>query len=158
MEIKIRKAKKEDAVSMIDLLKQVNNIHAQGRPDIFIKDQTKYSVDDLLKILGRQDFQIFVAVDENDMVVGYCFCVIEINPGSRNMKAMKTLYIDDLCVDESRRGLHIGKKLFEYVKRYALDEGFYNITLNVWNCNPSAMAFYNSLGMTPLKIAMELVL
>ena len=44
---------------------------------------------------------------------------------------IKTLYIDDLCVDENVRGKSIGKQLFEHVKSYAKEIECYNITLNV---------------------------
>ena len=74
------------------------------------------------------------------------------------MAPVKTLYIDDLCVDQAQRGKHVGRTIFEAVKVYAKDHGFYNITLNVWCCNPGAMKFYESLGMTPLKISMETIL
>jgi len=41
---------------------------------------------------------------------------------------------------------------------FARREGFYNVTLNVWSCNPGAQAFYEAMGMKPYKIGMEQVL
>ena len=74
------------------------------------------------------------------------------------MTDIKTLYIDDICVDENARGKHIGKTLYEYVLSYAKENDYYNITLNVWTCNPGAMKFYESLGFLPQKIGMEMIL
>ena len=71
---------------------------------------------------------------------------------------IKTLYIDDLCVDEQLRGKHIGKELYEAAVKLAKDSGCYNLTLNVWSCNASAMRFYEAMGLVPQKIGMELVL
>ena len=71
---------------------------------------------------------------------------------------IKTLYIDDLCVNENYRGKHIGKSIYEYVSDYAKKNGFYNITLNVWVGNDNAIKFYESLGMKPQKIGMEKIL
>ena len=71
---------------------------------------------------------------------------------------IKTLYIDDLCVDEARRGQHIGKSLYEYVLRFARENGFYNVTLNVWSLNESAMKFYEACGLVPQKVGMEKIL
>jgi ribosomal protein S18 acetylase RimI-like enzyme len=60
-------------------------------------------------------------------------------------------------VEETVRGQHIGRKLYESVCAYAKENGFYNITLNVWTCNPGAMRFYESLGLQPQKICMEMI-
>jgi len=60
---------------------------------------------------------------------------------------IKTLYIDDLCVDQNYRGHGIGKKLYEYVVDYAGENGFYNVTLNVWADNTAALKFYESLDL-----------
>ena len=74
------------------------------------------------------------------------------------MTDIRTLYIDDICVDENARGRHVGKTLYEYVVSYAEQQGFYNITLNVWSCNPGAVKFYEAMGLVPQKIGMEKVL
>ena len=74
------------------------------------------------------------------------------------MTDIKTLYIDDLCVDESARGLHIGKDLYEFVLDYAKDQGCYNVTLNVWADNVNAVRFYEKIGMRVQKIGMEKIL
>lgn len=71
---------------------------------------------------------------------------------------IRTLYIDDLCVNKQCRGKHIGTQLYNFVKEYAKANGFYNITLNVWQCNPSAMKFYEAIGLKPLKVGMEEIL
>ena len=71
---------------------------------------------------------------------------------------IKTLYIDDLCVDEAMRGKHIGRELYEAAVALARESGCYNLTLNVWSCNPSALRFYEKCGLLPQKIGMEVIL
>ena len=71
---------------------------------------------------------------------------------------IRTLYIDDLCVDETIRGQHIGKALYEHVLAFAKESGCYNVTLNVWSLNDSAMRFYEKCGLKPQKIGMEKIL
>ena len=61
-------------------------------------------------------------------------------------------------MDEQLRGCHIGKALYEAAVQMAKDSGCYNVTLNVWSCNPSAMRFYEAQGLVPQKVCMELVL
>lgn len=158
MEISIRQASENDISGLMNLLHQVNDVHADGRPDLFRHGHTKYDDAALRKIIANQETPIFVAIDANDQLAGYCFCIVEDHSNSNNMAPVKTLYIDDLCVDRSCRGKHVGRRLFDAIKSHAKANGFYNITLNVWCCNPGAMKFYESLGMTPLKIGMEAIL
>lgn len=154
----IRRAEEKDAARINELLHQVQNVHAVGRPDIFIYGAKKYTDDELMTLIGDDERPIFVAVDEDDIVLGYAFCIYETVAKIGNLKDMKTLYIDDLCVDENVRGKHIGTKLFEYVKMVAKEKNCYRITLNVWNLNKSAMAFYEKCGLKPLKVTMEDIL
>ena len=74
------------------------------------------------------------------------------------MTDIKTLYIDDLCVDEHLRGQHIGKQIYQAVIDFAKENGCYNVTLNVWSLNESAMKFYEACGLKPQKVGMETIL
>ena len=115
----IRKAKEKDIPRIIELLGQVLQIHADIRPDIFIPDTTKYTVEELTELLKNKEKPIYVAVNESDVCVGYAFCQLQKQPFSNNMVQFKSLFIDDLCVDQQARGQHIGESLFEHVKKEA---------------------------------------
>lgn len=154
----IRSAQIKDIDSLMNLLHQVNDVHAEGRPDIFIKGHTKYASEEVLKIITNPLTPVFVYEDDNGVVEGYCFCIVEDNTDSKHLMPIRTLYIDDLCVNKQCRGKHIGTQLYNFVKEYAKANGFYNITLNVWQCNPSAMKFYEAIGLKPLKVGMEEIL
>ena len=153
----IRKSIQKDIPKIEDLLRQVCLVHHNGRPDIFKAGQ-KYSQEELSVLLRDEKRPILVSVDEKDEVIGYCFCIYQQYTDSSAMTDIKTLYIDDLCVDEKLRGRHIGKELYEAAVRLARESGCHNLTLNVWSCNPSAMKFYESRGLVPQKIGMELIL
>ena len=154
----IRRAKAFDLNRVNDLLHQVLEVHAAGRPDIFISGTKKYTDIEILDIFGDDKTPVFVYTDDNDVVQGYAFCILEETKGVVNMHDMLTLYIDDICVDEKCRGQHIATKLYEHVVKYAKEIGCYRITLNVWDINPGAMKFYEAMGMKPLKTTMETVL
>ncbi|MBE6608760.1 MAG: GNAT family N-acetyltransferase [Ruminococcaceae bacterium] len=153
----IRRAVEKDIPKIGDLLSQVDLVHHNGRPDIF-KIGRKYSDDALKTLLKDGNRPILVCVDENDSVMGYCFCIYQQYIDNSVMTDIKTLYIDDLCVDEKMRGKHIGKELYAAAVKLAKDSGCYNLTLNVWSCNESAMRFYESCGLKPQKVGMEIVL
>ena len=152
--MKIRRAEQKDIPALDHLLFQVNDVHADGRPDIFIHGMKKYTDEELAVLLQDETRPVFVLEEVDGEIPGYCFCIIE-EEGGGNLRPMKTLYIDDLCVDETRRGEHIGSQLYAYVKHWAAEQGFYRITLNVWELNAPATAFYRHLGLKPLKTTME---
>jgi ribosomal protein S18 acetylase RimI-like enzyme len=153
----IRRAEHKDIEKIGDLLSQVDMVHHNGRPDIF-KIGRKYSDSELEELLLDSERPILVCVDDNDEVMGYCFCIYQRHIEDNILSDIKTLYIDDLCVDEKLRGRHIGKQLYEAALALARESGCYNLTLNVWSCNPSALRFYESCGLVPQKIGMELIL
>jgi ribosomal protein S18 acetylase RimI-like enzyme len=155
--VNIRLAQDKDIPRILELLNQVNMVHHIGRPDIF-KIGTKYSNSELSGIIQDINTPILVAVDDSDSVLGYAICEFKQHLKDNILTDIKTLYLDDLCVDETLRGQHIGKTLYDEVISYARDNECYNVTLNVWSCNPSAMKFYESCGLVPLKITMEKVL
>lgn len=152
----IRRADKRDMEKIKDLLNQVLMVHHNGRPDIFKADCRKYTDSELEELIKDDMRPIFVA-DENG-ILGYAFCVIKERKNHNILTDMKTLYIDDLCVDENTRGKHVGTALYDYVKEYAREIGCYNLTLNVWSCNESAVKFYEKRGLKPQATTMEAVL
>ena len=151
----IRKAEQKDIPSLNKLLSQVLTIHANGRPDIFKANTKKYTDEELSALLQNQNTPIFVAVNENERVHGYAFCVFVEIKDNNILHDIKYLYIDDLCVDETCRGQKIGKELYDYVCTFAKENGCKQIRLNVWNLNNDAIRFYEKCGLTPLKTTLE---
>ncbi len=154
----IKRARIKDMEGINKLLKQVLMVHHNGRPDLFKADVKKYTDEELVAIIEDDNKPIFVALDEQDEVMGYAFCVYQQYIDNNILTDVKTLYIDDLCVDETLRGQHVGKQLYDYVLAFAKENGFYNVTLNVWSCNESAMKFYEKCGLKPQKVGMEVIL
>ena len=152
----IRKAEKKDIPGIINLLYQVDAVHNDIRPDLFKGNTSKYTELELEEILDDGDKPIFVYDDGK--ILGHAFCQISEVKNHRLLQDAKTLYIDDICVDEHSRGRHIGKALYEYVYNYANSIGCHNITLNVWEGNDSAYNFYKRMGMHIQKTGMETIL
>lgn len=150
----IRKAETRDIPGMIALLYQVGDVHHDIRPDIFRTGAIKYTPAELEAILEDESKPIFVC-DDDGFVAGYCFCQIREYNGSTVLTDRKELYIDDLCVDENRRGQHIGSILYDHTVAFAKEIGCDFLTLNVWCGNDGAMKFYENAGLTPRNIMME---
>lgn len=155
--MEIRFAKNEDLEGINSLLYQVLEVHHKGRPDLFYGGVKKYTDEEILQILQDPKTPVFVAEKEGS-VLGYAFCIFTEVKGSHILKDVKTLYLDDLCVDEACRGKHVGKALYERVLAFAKESGCYNLTLNVWSCNEGAMKFYEKMGLAPQKTMLEQIL
>ncbi len=156
--MEIRRAKEQDMEGINKLLLQVCLVHHKGRPDLFKYGAKKYTDEQLKAIIHDDSRPIFTAIDENGNVMGYAFCIFQQHIGDNILTDIKTLYIDDLCVDETLRGQHIGSRLYRAVLEYAREHHCYNVTLNVWSLNESAMKFYQACGLKPQKVGMETIL
>lgn len=153
----VRRAEKKDIKTIMELLRQVNRVHHEGRPDLF-KLATKYNEVELESIIEDDSKPVFVCENSKGQVLGHGFCLLQ-RPDNANLCHNNlTLYIDDICVDENVRGEHVGSDIYNHILLYARKKGCYNITLNVWTCNPDAMKFYEKLGLKPYKIGMEMLL
>lgn len=155
--MEIRLATAADLPQLNRLLYQVADVHHRGRPDLFKPKAKKYTDEQLLALLDNPDYVIFVGA-EGERVLCHLFCIVEEIKNENCLADRRTLYIDDLCVDAACRGQGVGQQMYAFIKTWAKEQGFYNITLNVWSCNPSALKFYEKLGLVPQKIGMEEIL
>lgn len=155
----IRRAAVSDLKGVNNLLYQVEDIHRIGRPDLFRLGAKKYTDSQLLELFKDDSKPVFVAVDDDSQtVLGYAFCEFQVFDGVPSQIDRKSLYLDDLCVDESVRGRRLGRMLYEYVVSFARSNGCYDLTLHAWECNPKALAFYRHLGMRTMYTALETIL
>ncbi len=155
---KIRRAENKDIAGINNLLAQVLLVHHNGRPDLFKEKGAKYTNPELEELIKNTDNPIFVYEDDDGTIKGHCFCQTIIHEEGPATFAYKSLYIDDLCVDEKDHGKHIGKKLYEHTRDFAKENGYYNVTLHAWECNPKAVGFYEHLGLKIQQYTMEEIL
>lgn len=153
----IRRANLNDIHSINRLMYQISQTHAKIRPDIFVANAKKYSDGELAELIEDFNRPCFVAVNEQGEVAGYVFCEGQ-KTRSAIQQPIKTLYIENFCVDKNARRQGVGTELYAYVKRFARAEKFYNVTLKVWANNDGAVKFYENLGMKPQQLTMEEIL
>lgn len=151
----IRRAEERDIPEIARLLYEVHDVHATGRPDLFVKGSRKYTDEQLKELLQDEKRPVFLSLEE-EKTLGYIFCVLKEETDPSHVP-MKTLYVDDLCVEKEARGRNVGRELYEYACTYAKALGCYNLTLNVWALNDGAQHFYEKMGMKVQKIGMEII-
>ncbi|MBO6108232.1 MAG: GNAT family N-acetyltransferase [Eubacterium sp.] len=154
----IRRAEYKDIEGILLLLKQVNNVHADIRDDLFIHDKTKYTQDELEGIICDPVTPVFVYADDEDNVIGYAFTQFKRTIGQNNIKDQVELYIDDICFDEKERGKGYAKEIYDEVINFAKKNACDRVTLHVWEGNRPALRFYEKCGMKPYYYAMETLL
>ena len=155
--MEIRFAKPEDTLQILTLLEQIGKVHYDARPDMFQAHAQKFGASQVLARLENPNTPVFVAA-EGAKVLGYSFCEIRQYVQHPVIADHKTLYLEDLCVDENCRRQGIGEKLYNRICDYAREKNCYNVTLNVWSCNPGAVRFYEKVGMIPQRVFMETIL
>ena len=153
----IRFACQNDIPGMIELLKQVGQVHHQIRPDLFRAGAQKYDEKALSALLSDPSRPILIA-DLDGQVAGYAFCILQVTENDPVLRDRKVLYIDDLCVEEAQRGRGIATALYRRTLEFARELHCDAVTLNVWCGNDSAMKFYKKSGFKPQKVGMEVIL
>lgn len=154
----VRKAVKEDIPAILRLLSQVLEVHAAIRPDLFVSGTVKYNADELAVIIDDEKTPVFVAQGDNGDILGHAFVVMSVNTSQNMPIGMKSMYIDDICVDENARRMNVGTALYQHCIAYAKQAGCHDVSLNVWEGNKSADKFYRSMGLKPRKTTLEYIL
>ena len=150
----IRLAQIRDIPELLKLLHQVEEVHRQIRPDLFRPGAVKYTGAMLEAMLDDPARPIYVGISESRLL-GYAFCILQETKNDPVLCDRRTLYIDDLCVDETVRGAGVAPAIYQGVLDYAREIGCNAVTLNVWCGNDRAMHFYEKCGLKPQKIGME---
>ena len=153
----IQQATQQDIPQLSKLLQYICDLHSKIRPDLFATGKSKYNEQQLLELLQDSSRPIFVYRNEEGLAVGYIFCAVKLWQGE-GFVSQKSLYIDDLCVDQQYQHQGIGKALFNHARNYAKEIKCHNITLNVWQGNDSAIKFYQNLGLSVQRTFLEEIL
>src|SRR5690349_2793509 len=141
MNVKIRKAKKQDFESVFRLINELAEFEKLTPPDSKAKKR-------LIKdAFGKKPaYKLLVAEFDKD-IVGYAFYFFSYS----SFLAKKTLYLEDIFVTEQKRKLGIGKLFFEKLTQIAEKENCGRMEWCVLDWNKKAIDFYNKLGARPLN-------
>jgi len=156
MPITVRLAKKQDHPAVERLLRQIAQLHADLRPDVFRPASCKYDKKRYYGLLRHRNTPVLIAQNERGEVLGYAMLLMKtIGRKHPVFRPRRILYIDDLCVDEAARGQGIGTALMGAVRELARERGLERIELNVWERNEGAMRFYEQMGFQTQRRGLE---
>lgn len=151
----VRLAREDELERVNEIRKMVNDVHVNGRPDIF-----KAGFDDALKnyiyeIWNAENKDIFVA--ERDGIICGFACIQYVDRSETPFMAARKFYsVDEFGVDEKFRRQGIATELIEFIRSEAKRLGMNRVELNMWEFNEGALAFYEAVGFKTYRRYMEL--
>ena len=151
----IRQANKNDITQMVPLLYEVSKLHIEKRPDVF-KIKSHEEIKSNLEEMIQDESNIILLAEDKQIVVGVIICKVrEINDHT-NLKNIKVLWINEICVKQEYRRNGIGRSLIEKAKEIAKENNCLRLELNCWELNEEAMKFYENQGLTTQRRVMEI--
>lgn len=150
----VRFADKNDLERVNEIRKQVNDLHVNGRPDIFKPGFCKEMQEHLYEMYQSSSWGIIVA--ECNGAIGGMACVEYVTvEESLYGLARKFCNIHEFAVDKCFKRQGIGTELFNFIKQDAKEKGFPVIQLVVWSFNEDAIKFYEAQGFGLYRRCME---
>lgn len=153
MKIEIRPARMDDHSAIESIMKQVQQLHVELRPDIYRSVDTVLPEEALREEIGNGCF--FVA-EADEKVVGVLEIVYRC-VRSPHQLPRDVVFVETMAVDEAYRGRGIGRAFFDFLRQLKADKGLDGIELQVNVRNVQAMAMYEKVGFTPKSVNMELL-
>lgn len=142
--MEIRKASALDIDTILELNRQIGQIHHQHCPEVFCPPSPEER-DFLLGAIGSEG-RLFCVAEQDGMVVGFLTARIDINETVPFLTRQPICRIGSVVVDEQSRSRGIGRALIAHCERWARARDASQIRLEVMAFNERAKALYVSLG------------
>lgn len=138
IEINIRLAREEDYDSVEILMKQIQRLHMELRPDIFIEVNPVLQKEIFLNHLKNNNDYV---AENNGEIVGYVSLVF-VHKEYPSITSRNVVCVNTLVVKEGYRGKGVGSQLMTFVDKLKTEIHFDKIELSAWYANKEAI-FYN---------------
>lgn len=155
MEIEVRPARREELETVNVIRRQVNDLHAQGRPDIFKPGFAEDIRRRVVEFHEREDADVLAAVCGGE-ICGFAMINLVDRPETVYGYARRYYHVDEFGVDGGHRRLGAGRALVAYMKKDALRRGYDRIELDMWAFNEGAMRFYEACGFKVYRRYLEM--
>ena len=153
----IRFAKENELERVNELRKQVNDIHVEGKPDVF-KPGFCDELRDYIYAIWNDPEQEIVVADCDGVICGFAILHHIFKPENPFMYVRDFLDIDEFCVDEAYRRQGVATEMVSFILKYAKEKGYPRLELNMWEFNDGALAFYEAAGFKTYRRYMEIML
>ena len=151
----VRFAKEEDLGRINELRRQVNDLHVQGKPEVF-KPGFSQELQNHLYTIWNDPAQEIAVSEREGVIAGFAVLHRIYKPGNPFMKERDFLDIDEFCVDSAFRRQGVGTEMIAFIREWAKVKGVARIELNMWEFNQEALKFYEAVGFTTYRRYMEM--
>lgn len=135
MKFIIRKGEAKDCEAALEL---INELAVYERAE----NEVELSVEQLIEDgFGKQPIYQLIVAEENNEIIGIALYYEKYSTWKG-----KCIYLEDLVVTKSRRGIGAGKALFEEVMKVAKEKNSGRMEWQVLDWNKPAIDFYKSYG------------
>ena len=153
----IRFAREEELSRINELRRQVQALHAGGKPEVF-KPGFPQELEDYLSVIWNDPEQEIVVAERDGVLCGFAVLHHIVRPETPYMYVRDYLDIDEFCVDEAYRRQGAATAMIAFIRGFAAEKGYRRIELNMWEFNRDALAFYEAVGFTTFRRYMEMTL
>ncbi len=152
----IRLATQDDVETIALLNRDVQKLHADARPHLFKQpgDLEPVKADIRDRMLMDADSRVLLA-EHDGQVVGYVYVRIFRRPETAYTYAHQFLHIDQIAVKPEFQGRGYGQALIEAVFDLARNEEIERVTLDTWDFNQYAQAFFRMMGFRTFNYRMD---
>ena len=142
--MEIRKATEQDLDAIVELDRQIGQIHFEQAPEVFCPPSSRQRAF-LLDAIQSEGRLFCVAVVEG-VVAGFLTARIDINEAIPFLTKLPVCRITTVVVDEGLRSRGIGRALIAHGDQWGKARGASQLRLEVMAFNERARALYEQLG------------
>lgn len=153
--MEIRFAREDELDRVNELRKQVNDLHVEGKPDVFKAGFNDELYNHIYDIWNDPEQEIVVA-DADGIICGFAVVHHIYKAENPFMFERDFIDVDEFCVDERFRRQGIATEIITFIKDYTKEKGFKRIELNMWEFNQGVLEFYEAVGFNTYRRYMEL--
>lgn len=150
----VRYATREELERVNELRKIVNEVHCNGRPDIFKSGFCKELREFVYTLWEGNNSDVIVVLRDNEICGYACVDYVDRQESPYNL-ARRFYHINEFGVDEKYRRQGVATELFDFIKKEATSKNFDKVELDMWEFNDGALKFYESVGFITYRRFME---
>lgn len=132
-------------IGLLDLFIQGYELHRINREDKFKVRENENLRNILLEMLSKS---CTIVILEDGSIIGYASYKIA-------QKLTKSLWIDEIVINENFSDNGYGKRVLNYIEKIAEAKECDSIELSCWSFNKRALEIYEHLGFKEQKVILE---
>ena len=150
----IRPAEHDDLDAIVELNRDVQEIHVRLRPSVFKSTNDYDMAPGLTDFIDSDRFHTFIAED-NGKAIGYVIAECRHQDENAFKHSHDSLLIHQLAVAPRHRRKGVATALLDHAQGLAVRAGITRLEIDVYTANQDAKIFYTAWGFRTFRELME---